>query len=93
MKIDKDKKINNEKKNQKDIFNDDISGIAKIINEQESISFSLFKNKENEKEEKKDKVEDKKEKKENNNKINKNKKKGKKKGEEIEIKTRFIYDD
>jgi len=92
-KIDKDKKINNEKKNQKDIFNDDISGIAKIINEQESISFSLFKNKENEKEEKKDKVEDKKEKKENNNKINKNKKKGKKKGEEIEIKTRFIYDD
>ena len=85
---------------------DNSINVSSIKNENESFSFSLFKNMENDtnknkKEEKGAKKEDKKEekkevkkeyKKEGNNKINRNKKKGRKKGEDIDIKTGFIYD-
>ena len=92
-----DNKINNNVKDEKD----NSINVSSIKNENESFSFSLFKNTENDinkKEEKNSKKEDKKEdkkeiKKEGNNKINRNKKKGKKKGQDIVIKTGFVYDD
>ena len=86
----KNKKIKNIKKNINDLFNADISDIKGNKNVQEPFSFSSF---DKEKEDKK-MIEDKKENKDNNNgKKNKNKKKGKKKCEDLDIKTRFIYDD
>ena len=86
----KNKKIKNIKKNINDLFNANISDIKGNKNVQEPFSFSSF---DKEKEDKK-MIEDKKENKDNNNgKKNKNKKKGKKKCEDLDIKTRFIYDD